>query len=78
MQQHASTCRGSAGGGAAAARSKRPGLLSATQGLGRSVAEMLEYPGMWKYMVMALFLLNLGQVFRCVLHTSSGAGLRSP
>jgi hypothetical protein len=31
-----------------------------------STMELLAYPGMWKYLVMALFLLNLRQTYRCV------------
>lgn len=29
-----------------------------------STVELLLYPGMWKYLVMALFLLNLKQTYR--------------
>lgn len=30
-----------------------------------STVELLRYPGMWKYLIMALFLLNLRQTYRC-------------
>eukprot|EP00892_Ulva_mutabilis_P009087 jgi/Ulvmu1/6550/UM003_0184.1 len=39
-------------------------VLGAVQKLNSSISEMLSYPGMWKYLVMALFLLNLRQTYR--------------
>eukprot|EP00892_Ulva_mutabilis_P009089 jgi/Ulvmu1/6552/UM003_0186.1 len=57
--QGAGVAAGSSGGG-----SKRPSVASAARSVVGGVAELLAHPGMWKYMAMALFLLNLGQAFR--------------
>eukprot|EP00892_Ulva_mutabilis_P009088 jgi/Ulvmu1/6551/UM003_0185.1 len=56
--------QGTGGANGSGGGSKRPSVASAARSVVGGVAELLAYPGMWTYMVMALFLLNLGQVFR--------------
>lgn len=41
-------------------------LVEAAQSVKKGTVELLEYPGMWKYLAMALFLINLKQAYRCV------------